>query len=49
MEFINEIIKSIIPVRFEVVWGTITGAIGMVTTYLFGEWNSVAEGVVWRW
>ena len=46
MEFINEIIKSIIPVRFEVVWGTITGAIGMVTTYLFGEWNSVLEALI---
>ena len=47
MEFINEIIKSIIPVRFEVVWGTITGAIGMVTTYLFGAWNSVLEALIY--
>lgn len=49
MNVIIEAIRSLVPVRVEALWGTTTGAIGMVTTYLFGAWNSVAEGVVWRW
>ncbi len=46
MNVIIEAIRSLIPVRVEALWGTTTGAIGMVTTYLFGAWNSVLEALI---
>ena len=46
MNVIVEAIRSLVPVRVEALWGTATGAIGMVTTYLFGAWNSVLEALI---
>lgn len=46
MNVIIEAIRSLVPVRVEALWGTTTGAIGMVTTYLFGTWNSVLEALI---
>ncbi len=46
MNVIMEAIRSLVPVRVEALWGTTTGAIGMVTTYLFGAWNSVLEALI---
>ena len=46
MNVIIEAIKSLVPVRVEALWGTATGTIGMVTTYLFGAWNSVLEALI---
>ena len=46
MNVLIETIKSVVPVRIEAIWGTATGAIGMVITYLFGAWNSVLEALV---
>ena len=46
MNVIIEEIRSLVPVRVEALWGTTTGAIGMVTTYLFGAWNSVLEALI---
>ena len=46
MNVIIEAIRSLVPVRVEALWGTTTGAIGMVTTYLFGAWNSVLEALI---
>ena len=34
-----DIAKSLIPVRMEAVWGTITGVTGTMITFLFGAWN----------
>lgn len=47
MNAIIEAIRSLVPVRVEALWGTTTGAIGMVTTYLFGAWNSVLEALIY--
>lgn len=47
MNVIIEAIRSLVPVRVEALWGTTTGAIGMVTTYLFGAWNSVLEALIY--
>ena len=33
------VIKSLIPVRVEAVWGTITGVMGVVAEVLFGTWS----------
>ena len=42
-----ELIKSFMPVQIERVWGTITGAVGVVSSYLFGAWNAALEALVW--
>ena len=47
MNVIIEAIRSLVPVRVEALWGTTTGAIGMVTTYLFGAWNSVLVALIY--
>ena len=47
MNVIIEAIRSLVPVRVEALWWTTTGAIGMVTTYLFGAWNSVLEALIY--
>ena len=47
MNVIIEAIRSLVPVRVEALWGTTTGAIGMVTTYLFGAGNSVLEALIY--
>ena len=46
MNVLVEAVKSLVPVRVEALWGTVTGAAGMATTYLFGAWNSVLEALV---
>lgn len=46
MNVLIEAVKSLVPVRVEALWGTVTGAAGMATTYLFGAWNSVLETLV---
>lgn len=33
--------RQFVPGRIEVSWGAITGVLGTVTTFLFGEWNDV--------
>ena len=38
----NEIVDffySLIPCRMEAIWGTITGVLGTMLTFLFGTWN----------
>lgn len=33
------ILRSLIPVRTEAIWGCTTGVIGTMITFLFGAWN----------
>ena len=41
-----ELIKSFAPVQMERVWGTITGAVGVLSSYLFGAWNDALEALI---
>ena len=41
-----ELIKSFAPVQTERVWGTITGAVGVLSSYLFGAWNDALEALI---
>ena len=40
------VIKSLIPVRVEAVWGTITGVMGVVAEALFGTWSDALMALV---
>ena len=41
----DEVLRSLIPVRMEVVWGTVTGVSGTMATFLFGEWNNALQAL----
>ena len=41
-----ELIKSFMPVQIERVWGTITGVVGVVSSYLFGAWSDALEALI---
>ena len=41
-----ELIKSFAPVQTERVWGTITGAVGVLSSYIFGAWNDALEALI---
>ena len=41
-----EVLKSLIPVRLEAVWGAIIGVPAAVSSYFFGEWNSALEALL---
>lgn len=40
------VIKSLIPVRGEAVWGTITGVVGVAAEILFGAWSDALAALV---
>ena len=42
----GEVVKSFLPVQTERVWGTITGAVGVLSSYLFGAWNDALEALI---
>lgn len=47
---VNEILefcRQMLPVRKEALWGTATGAAGVVSEYFFGVWNVALEALVW--
>lgn len=44
-EYIAEVAKSLVPVKMEVVWGTITGVTGTMITLLFGKWNDALSAL----
>lgn len=46
MNGIIEFFRQTLPVRSEAAYGTITGAVGVVSEYLFGEWNSALEALI---
>jgi len=39
LQEIEWILKSALPCRMEAIWGTITGVVGTMITFLFGQWN----------
>lgn len=41
----EELLRTITPVRLELVWGTITGLSGTMATFLFGEWNNALQAL----
>jgi toxin secretion/phage lysis holin len=45
MNMLDEVAQSIIPVRMEMIWGTVTGVIGTMITFLFGEWNNALQAL----
>ena len=40
------VIKSLIPIRVEAVWGTITGVVGVAAEILFGAWSDALAALV---
>ena len=42
----GEVVKSFLPVQTERVWGTITGVVGVLSSYLFGAWNDALEALI---
>lgn len=40
------VIKSLIPIRVEAVWGTITGVVGVAAEILFGAWSNALAALV---
>ena len=38
--------KSMVPVRFEALWGAAAGVFGTWTHYMFGEWNSTLDALL---
>ena len=47
MNEIVDVLRQMLPVRKEAAWGTMTGAAGVVSSYLFGAWNTALEALVW--
>lgn len=41
----DEVLRSLIPVRMEAVWGTVTGVSGTMATFLFGAWNEAIQAL----
>ena len=39
MNEVMEIVHSLVPRHIELVWGTFTGSVGVLITFLFGVWN----------
>lgn len=46
MSEISEVLRQLVPVRIEAVWGTITGAVGVVAEVLFGAWSDTLAALV---
>lgn len=46
MNGIIDFIRDALPVRMEAAYGAVTGAVGVMGEYLFGEWNSALETLV---
>lgn len=44
-DYLSELIKSLIPVRMEAIWGTSVGVTGTMVTLLFGAWNNALEAL----
>lgn len=39
MQEVEVILRSMIPCRMELAWGSVTGVLGTMVTFLFGQWN----------
>lgn len=46
MDILLTALKSLIPVKIETTVGVITGGVGVLSSYLFGEWNNTLELLV---
>ena len=46
MSEIVEVLRQLVPVRTEAVWGTITGAVGVAAEVLFGTWSDALAALV---
>lgn len=46
MNDLVSIIKSLLPVRLEAIWGIVTSAIGVAAECLFGAWNDALAALV---
>ena len=44
-QYIVDLARSLIPVRMEAIWGTITGVAGMAVTAMIGQWNNALEAL----
>lgn len=47
MNEVIDMIRQMLPVRKEAVWGAVTGAAGVASEYFFGAWNAALEALVW--
>lgn len=47
MNEVIDLIRQMLPVRKEAVWGTVTGAVGVASEYFLGAWNAALEALVW--
>ena len=45
MDFAHDVLKQVAPVRMEVMWGALTGSLGTMATFLFGEWNNALQAL----
>jgi len=45
MDFVYDVLKQVVPVRMEVMWGALTGSLGTMATFLFGEWNNALQAL----
>ena len=41
----EELLRTITPVRMELAWGSFTGVAGTMATILFGEWNNALQAL----
>ena len=46
LETFCDVLKSLIPVRLEAVWGAVVGVPAAVSSYFFGGWNSAIEALL---
>lgn len=46
MDEIVDVLRQTLPVRIEAIWGTITGAVGVVAEVLFGTWSDALAALV---
>lgn len=46
MECLNEFIKSLVPVRFELEVGALTAFFGTVSSFLFGQYDALMQAIL---
>ena len=46
MEWLNEFIKSLVPVKFELEVGALTAFLGTVSSFLFGQYDALMQAIL---
>ena len=46
MEYLNEFIKSLIPIKFEIEVGALTAFLGTVSSFLFGQYDALMQAIL---